>query len=448
MRLLALAMMGVATAAWAQVSAVGETTPIASGPTAANDTAIWLHPTNLGRSLVFGTDSVSGALISYALDGGVHQSLPLGLTLGVDVKYGVNVSGVRRDVVLALSTDGAFRLLTVDGDGGNLMTPVDNGAVATNVPASSGALYNSPASGNLAVFIADQTGKVRHYKVSSSANKLVSTLVRTVTMPGPVEGMVSDDLNQNLYLTVPTRGLYVLQAEEDGILTPVLIESIDAGHLGGMEGVTAYYTGDGGGYVIASASATSAYAVYNIVTNKYVTSFKLVPDGGAKGATGSKGIDVVPLNLGAPFSKGLFVAHDPNNAAGPNYKLAAWDEIAGSTTPELNVDVRLDPRTWKLIDGGKIVKDAGPPLPICPAPTDGGADGGDAGEVDAGPCIPGTGGGGGTNVGTGGGFSGVGGGGGGGEMPGCSCSTGGMLPLAGFALTVLFARLRRRNAQG
>lgn len=50
MRLLALAMMGVATAAWAQVSAVGETTPIASGPTAANDTAIWLHPTNLAAA--------------------------------------------------------------------------------------------------------------------------------------------------------------------------------------------------------------------------------------------------------------------------------------------------------------------------------------------------------------------------------------------------------------
>lgn len=435
-----------------QASARVETTPIASGPTAANDTAVWLHPTTLSKSLVFGTDQLGGGLISYGLDGTVRQALNLGLTLAVDVRYAIDVGGAPSDVVLAVSTDGNFRLFSPDPDGGAL-TPLDNGATVTGNLASSAALYNSPQAGaSLAVFVADAIGTVRQYKVNVANGKLVPALVRTVVMPGRVEGMAVDDLNRNLFLTVASKGLFVLDAEQGGSATPEWIDSLDAGRLQGVAGVAVYLLPDAGGYVIASASQASRYAVYGLSSGyPYLTSFTLVPDGGLKGATGSRGIDVTPLNLGAPFSKGMFVAHDPNNAGGPNYKLAAWDDIAGLATPPLTVDGRLDPRTWKLLDAGAAdagAKDAGT-LPICPAPVDAGAtDGGDAGLVDAGPAIdagpcrmPGTGGGGGTTAGVGGGYPPLGGG--PQEPMGCGCGNAGLLvPLAGL----VWALLRRRRS--
>lgn len=447
-----------ATLAHAQASAVVQTTPIASGPTAANDTAVWLHPTDLARSLVFGTDQVSGALISYGLDGTVRQSLNLGLTMGVDVKYQVSVDGNNRDVVLALGNDGAFRLLTPDRDAG-FLTPIDNGATPTLFAPGAGALYVARGTGTVEIFVADQINKVRHYRAQSTNGKLVSTLSRTVTMPGPVQGMAVDDLRKNLYLTVLNKGLYVLQAEPDGILTPTLIEAVDAGHLEGAAGVALYLNSDGGGYIIASASQQSRYSVYALNgTNPFITSFAIVADGGGFGATGSRGIDVTPLPLNATFPKGMFVAHDPNNATGPNYKLVQWDAIAA---PPLLVDTRLDPRTWipSPVDAGKVdagPKDAGPVLPICPIPVDAGpSDGGDAGDpdagapVDAGPCMMGTGGGGGSGTGgAGGGFPPLGGNGGTGggltEPMGCGCGTSGlMVPLA--ALAWLVARRRRQG---
>ena len=73
MKQLTFALVLVAGSVFAQASAKSETAPIPSGPTAANDTAIWVHPTDPSRSLVFGTDQVSGGLYSYGLDGAMRE---------------------------------------------------------------------------------------------------------------------------------------------------------------------------------------------------------------------------------------------------------------------------------------------------------------------------------------------------------------------------------------
>ena len=51
-----------------EVAASGETEPVLHHADAADDPAIWVHPSRPGRSLVIGTDKV-GALETYALSG-------------------------------------------------------------------------------------------------------------------------------------------------------------------------------------------------------------------------------------------------------------------------------------------------------------------------------------------------------------------------------------------
>lgn len=464
MKLLTLAMVVVTGSALAQVGARVETPASASGPTAANDTAIWVHPTDPGKSLVFGTDRIIPGLSTYALDGTLRQQLPnLGLTFAVDVRYGVSLGTGTSDVVLAATLDGTYRLLSVDRDAGFLGL-VDTGPTATGGNVSAASLYYSPLTKALIVFVADTTGKLRHYSVTSNGSgKLASTLVRTLTLQGQVDGIAADDPSEELYLTIANRGLYRLQAPSDGITTPTLIESIDAGRLGGAAGVAVYYTADAGGYVIVSASQTSRFNIYSLGTGAFLSSFNIIAsDAGIPAVTGSRGIDVMNLPLGTTFGKGLFVAHDPNNSpTGPNYKLVGWDDVVVATGPAVTVDTRFDPRTFRLGDAGR--PDAGKVdagikcvVPMVDAGTNdgGGVDAGDAGEVDAGPssdagfdagCISGTGGGGGSNGGVGGGLPPIPTGGGGGtDMPmGCGCGQVELLaPLAALAWL-----LRRRRAK-
>lgn len=440
MRNLALALTLVASSASAQASSSAET--ISLTPTAAVDTAIWVHPTDVRRSLIFGTDQIAGGLASYFLDGGRAELVNLGLTRAVDVRYGVKLDGRLTDVVLVVGVNGVFRLLAPDGDAGRL-SPLDLAFTSSGSNANAAALSLNPADGTLMIYISDFAGNVRHFTaVDDGQGHLAATLTRTVPLGSPVEGIAADDRGQRLFITIANRGLYALEAASTGSTMPTLVDSIDAGRLAGAKGVALYFTADGGGYVIASASQTSRFPVYSLGNGfPFVTSFNLVADAGGKGTTNSAGIDVMPLSLGAPFDKGLFVAHDPNNFSGPNYKLVKWDAIALRTTPPLAVDPSFDPRTRAGPDAGS--PDAGTKCPVTldagtrdgGTASDGGA--GDAG-ADAGvvPCS-GAGGGRGGSVG----LPPIGSGGSGQEPASCGCTAAGaLIPLAAVLLL-----LRRRR---
>lgn len=449
MKAVALSLSLLAGSAFAQAVATASTAPITT-PTAANDTAIWIHPTNVGQSLVYGTDQFGTGLSAYFLDGGLAELINIGPTRAVDVRYGVKIGARLTDVVLAVNTNGDFRLHAVDPDGGRL-SAIDTAATNSGSNANAAALSFNPVDRTLMIFVSDFAGNLRHFRaVDDGLGRLAVTLQRTIALGNSVEGIAADDRAQRLFVTIANRGLFTLAVANGGSIVPSLVDSSDAGRLGGAKGVALYFTA-GGGYIIASASQTSRFPVYSLATGfPFVTSFTIVADGGMKGATNTQGIEVTPLSLGAPFTKGLFVAHDALNT---NYKLVGWDDIAGVTTPVLTVDTRVDPR-MPLVDAG--TPDAGTKC-VVPMVTDGG-DGGELDGGDAGDCVSGAGGGGGSGAGggtsgSGGGTSsgsggGITGGSGGGAPPeepkGCGCGNAGLLvPLAALAWLI-----RRRRAQG
>src|SRR5210317_39521 len=69
----------------AQVTATLETEPVPSGGDAADDPAIWIHPTDPGLSTIIGTDK-RGGLAVYALDGTELQYIPAGRLNNVDLR--------------------------------------------------------------------------------------------------------------------------------------------------------------------------------------------------------------------------------------------------------------------------------------------------------------------------------------------------------------------------
>src|SRR5687767_9180556 len=79
-----------------------ETEPVQSKEDAADDPAIWLHPTDPSRSLVIGTDKKQG-LDVYDLTGKRVQSLPDGRMNNVDLRYGFPLAN--RQVAIVAATN-------------------------------------------------------------------------------------------------------------------------------------------------------------------------------------------------------------------------------------------------------------------------------------------------------------------------------------------------------
>ena len=88
----------------------------------ADDPAVWIHPTDPGRSLVFGTNKVAapeGALVVFGLDGKKRQTVAgIDRPNNVDVEYGLTVGGRRTDIaVLTERLKQRLRVFRIAADG-------------------------------------------------------------------------------------------------------------------------------------------------------------------------------------------------------------------------------------------------------------------------------------------------------------------------------------------
>src|SRR5436190_23418503 len=95
-------------ASGAMMSGVGDVQPVVRTQSVADDPddpAIWIHPTDPGRSLIIGTNKVKapgGALVVFGLDGVVRQTVAgLDRPNNVDVEYGLVLDGTKVDIAVA-----------------------------------------------------------------------------------------------------------------------------------------------------------------------------------------------------------------------------------------------------------------------------------------------------------------------------------------------------------
>ena len=118
--------------------------PCASSNDAADDPAIWVHPTDPARSLIIGTDKKHG-LDVYDLSGKRVQSLPDGRMNNVDLRYGFPLGGGEVAIVAATNrTDQTLALYAVDANG--RLSNVADGKIATGLADPYGlCMYRSPA---------------------------------------------------------------------------------------------------------------------------------------------------------------------------------------------------------------------------------------------------------------------------------------------------------------
>jgi 3-phytase len=339
------------------VAATVETAPVRHPKDAADDPAIWVHPSDPSRSLILGDDK-GGGLCVYGLDGGELQVVEEAKRINnVDLRYGFTLAGSfeggtphdRVDLVGAGNqTDRNLLFYKINPATRRLEPAGDIGGLGI-VPYGS-CMYRSSKSGKYFYFVNDREGVTQQWELrDGGAGKVVGSKVRQFDVGSQVEGCVADDALGAFYIGEETVGLWKYGAEPGDGEGRVRVDTTgDGGHLAAdVEGLAIYDAGGGRGYLLASSQGNSTFVIYERGgANSYVGTFRIADDV-VDGVSGSDGIEVVSAALGPAFPKGLFVAQDDSNtrpAANQDFKLVPWEAIAGRFSPPLLVEPTIDPR--------------------------------------------------------------------------------------------------------
>lgn len=333
------------------IVAAAETDPVPHAGDAADDAAVWLHPTDRARSTIIGTDKLGGLGV-YGLDGRLLHWYPGGRPNNVDLRYDFPLGGRLVDLVVISETDrDTIRAYVVDPSTRGLVH-VSARDITVGIGLYGLCMYVSPTSGRYYVFDSDSSGTVQQWELfDNGAGAVDARRVRQFTVSSTTEGCVADDVTGALYLAQEDVAIWRYGAEPGAGTSRASVDTTGAGgHLtADIEGLSIYYRPDGTGYLLASSQGSGDVVVYRREgTNPYVTRFA-VGAGVIDGVSYTDGLDVTNAALGAAFPDGLFVVQDDRNDTGnQNFKLVSWGVIARGTGSVV-IDTTWDPRA---IGGG------------------------------------------------------------------------------------------------
>mgnify|MGYP000299497654 CR=1 FL=1 len=312
------------------VHAIVETEPVPSSGDAADDPAIWVHPTDPSLSTVIGTDKQGGIAV-YDLNGKQIQYLADGLPDNVDLRDGFMLGGQKVTLVAAGSRkDNSIQVFKVNPQTRQLEN-VAARVIKHGIAIYGMCMYRSKT-GKTYYFGTSKSGDVEQLELfDNGSGKVDAKAVRKFKVGSVVEGCVADDGLGHFYVSEEAAGIWKYSAEPTGGTTRTQVGKVGDGHLfADVEGLAIAYGPNGTGHLIASSQGNYSYVVYKREgNNEFVKKFR-VGDGALDGAEETDGIDVTTANLGGKFSKGLFVVQDGFNDKGSknqNFKLVPLEAI-------------------------------------------------------------------------------------------------------------------------
>ena len=336
--LIAAAGRGPGDSPLATPKAVIETEHVPSKGDAADDPAIWVHPTRPEKSLVLGTDK-KGGLNVFNLDGRRTQIVSDGSRPNnVDIIYNFPLGGKTVDLAVAGTRSQkrpGIAFWRIDPENGRLteLGPIPAFKVLGEGEPYGSCVYKSPKDRAVYVFVTSKDGDVEQYRLESDGDASVrGKKVRELKVGSTTEGCVTDfDLGW-LYVGEEKVGIWKYGAEPDSGSSRTLVARVgDHGLTADVEGLTIYYGPGSKGYLIASSQGASAFQVYERDSpHRFVLTVD--PSAGAISDVGeTDGIDVTSAAISPRFPHGLFVCQDGRGKNGfQNFKFFAWDEIAGN----------------------------------------------------------------------------------------------------------------------
>ena len=325
----ALPAGAVSVAGLEAIHATVETDPVPSGGDAADDPAIWIHPTDPSQSTIIGTNK-QGGLAVYDLGGKQMQYLADGQMDNVDLRDGFLLGGQKVSIVAASNRkDNSIALYKVNAQT-RLLENVAARTIKHGVTAYGMCLFRSEKTGKTFYFATSKSGDVEQWELVDAGGKVDARKVRNFKVGGVVEGCVADDQLGQFYVSEEAVGIWKYGAEPEAGAARTQVAKVGDGNLfADVEGLAIAYGADGKGYLMASSQGNHSYVVYRREgNNEFVKKFRIADGDKVDGTEETDGIDVTTANLGPAFPNGVFVAQDGfNNNGNQNFKLVPLQSI-------------------------------------------------------------------------------------------------------------------------
>lgn len=316
-----------------------ETEPVKSQDDAADDPAIFIHPTYPNKSAIIGTDKQKG-LVVYDVNGKIVHEYDFGRINNVDIRQNVEWGGKEITVVGGSNrTDNSLVFYSLN-EATLELTPLFTQKVASNVDEVYGFCLYYPdelifdaSDSYFYAFVVGKDGQVEMHRLSLSAksNRLIFEIVYHFDVGEQCEGLVADDKYEVLYVGEEEVGIwrYDLKEATGKNRRKVQLISENKALKADIEGLTIYYGKAGKGYLIASSQGNHSYAIFERTgENKYLGSFKIEASDTIENIFDTDGIDVTHLPFGEEFPEGVFIAQDGKNGKEPqNFKVVDWGAI-------------------------------------------------------------------------------------------------------------------------
>ena len=314
----------------ANVAPSAQSEPVGRQGDAADDPAIWVHPTNPEKSRVIGTNKKQG-LLAYDLAGKQLQELPVGRLNNVDVRPNFKLGQKNVDLAVASNRDNnSLSLFSIDRATGEMQQA---GEVPTPLKAIYGICLFQPATGEIYAFANDKDGTFLQYRLSGADGKASGELVRQFKVDSQPEGCVADDQRQRLFVGEEDVGVWALDARADQPATLASVIKVGEAVHADVEGL-ALYQSDKHDYLVISSQGNDSYVVLDAEPPYRLRgAFRvgLNATAGIDGASETDGLEVTSASLGGPYGQGMLVVQDgrkrmPEQAQ--NFKFVPWTNVA------------------------------------------------------------------------------------------------------------------------
>jgi 3-phytase len=313
------------------IAPAAQTDPVQRFGDAADDPAIWIHPTDPQQSRVLGTNKKQG-LLNYDLQGRELQLLEAGRLNNVDVRQQVRFGAQQVDLAIATQRDElALALFQIDANG----MVRDAGRIATGLENIYGVCLYQPTGGGLEAFVNDKDGRIVQYRIDFDGERFSGQALRTLRVATQPEGCVVDDRAARLFVGEEDRGIWTVSARADSKERLQLVMGVGRELVADVEGLALYH-GKQASYLVASSQGNDSYVVLDAAPPfRYRGAFRvgINAEAGIDGVSETDGLEVSAQNFGGVFSEGMLVLQDGYKRlpdAAQNFKYVPWREIARS----------------------------------------------------------------------------------------------------------------------
>lgn len=281
-----------------------------------DDPAIWIHPLDPSRSVVFGTDKdTEGGIYAFDLNGSIIDSLTLkGIRRpnNVDIEYGFPLNDTTTIDLLVFTERERqqVRIYSVPD-----MKPLDDGGIPVfmdepdperRLPMGI-AIYKSPVDSSFYMIVGRKSGPLEdylyQYKLSHDDRGLKTQLVRkfgTFSGKKEIEAIAVDDGSGYVYYS--DEGVCIRKYHAEPSLGNEEISCFGGDRFKrDIEGIAIADRGNGSGFLIVSDQQQGTFNLFDRQTNTFLWSVNL-------GTLETDGCEAVTTGLNENFPSGLFVA--------------------------------------------------------------------------------------------------------------------------------------------